>query len=318
MSPTQHDAVPGFTFIAPTIWEHIPPSLPHSEKPASSHCCPQLILLFSWTGAQGRHVEKYATRYQDLFPSSTILVISTSIKDLCFRSPYEKQQRLQPAIEQIRSYGPVGRVLIHCFSEGGSNKAVEFAEAYQKVVGKRLQCDALCLDSTPGHPRYKRLCAAMKKSLPPNRILRASGMVIGAIVLGGFWVAYGVFKGRNNNVISKTRARLLDEGYWDLSAPRCYIYSKEDELIKWEDVQEHARETAEKGVPVAEVCYDKSAHCKHMAEDSLKYWDIIIKTWRQGLGEEPDEKGTSKPEDMGCSAMVYEWVDNSSERTLAM
>ncbi|KAF2114258.1 hypothetical protein BDV96DRAFT_453290, partial [Lophiotrema nucula] len=268
--------VPGFSPVAPTIWEH--QTFDTSEKPPTG-TSPDLIILFSWTSANGRHVLKYTSKYQALFPTSRILVVTTSIKDLCFRSSSAKQSRLQPAVNRILSYGNNDNILIHVFSEGGSNKAVEFAEAYQRTTGSRLPCSALCLDSTPGHPRFFRLCSALRKSLPRFRILRASGLVIGSAVLGGIWITYSVFKGAENNVISTTRRRFMDDKYWDMEAPRCYLYSKADELIAWQDVQEHATEARYRGVPVVEECFEKSAHCKHAAKDPTRYWGAVEETW---------------------------------------
>ncbi|PMD19336.1 hypothetical protein NA56DRAFT_575642 [Hyaloscypha hepaticicola] len=111
---------------------------------------PSLVLLFSWTGAQQRHISKYISGYAKLFPTSPVLVIETSLKDLVMRSSAEKQRNLQRTIDlMIKSGLSNGNILIHCFSDGGSNKAVEFAEAYHARIGHKLPCQALCLDSTP-------------------------------------------------------------------------------------------------------------------------------------------------------------------------
>ncbi|KAF2264136.1 hypothetical protein CC78DRAFT_447426, partial [Lojkania enalia] len=240
---------------------------------------PDMIIIFSWTGAQGKNTAKYTDTYQTLFPNTSIFVITTSAKDLCFRSSRKKQSRLQPAIDRVRSYGSIQNVLIHVFSEGGSNKAVEFAEAYHNTTGHLLPCSALCLDSTPGHARFVRLCNALRKSLPPYRILRYSGLIIGGTIIGGIWIIHHTFKGLDNNVISKTRRRLMDDTYWNLGAPRCYLYSKADELIKWQDVHEHASQASEAGIPVMEVCFERSNHCRHVAEDPEKYWDAVKAIW---------------------------------------
>jgi hypothetical protein len=97
-------------------------------------------------------------------------VIETSLKDLVIRSSAEKQQNLQRSIDVIIKSGlSNGNILIHYFSDGGSNKAVEFAEAYHARIGRKLPCQALCLDSTPGHPRYLNYAAAF-----PNLSLKTS------------------------------------------------------------------------------------------------------------------------------------------------
>jgi Eukaryotic protein of unknown function (DUF829) len=88
-------------------------------------------------------------------------------------------------------------------------------------------------------------------------------------------------KGPGNDVISKTRRRLEDERYWNTDDPRCYLYSKSDHLIKWKGVREHAKNAAANGVPVRLRCFDNSAHCKHIQEDSDEYLDAVLDVWEE-------------------------------------
>ncbi|KAF2242428.1 hypothetical protein BU26DRAFT_402816, partial [Trematosphaeria pertusa] len=278
------DAIPGFSQVAPMTWEYIP-SLP--LDPLSGKLpldAPSLIILFSWTGAHGRHIAKYTQIYQTLFPTTRILVITTSSRDFWCRPSARKQALLKPAVERVQEYEDHSSILIHAFSEGGSNKAVEFAEEYSHVTGTRLPCTALALDSTPGHPHYRRLLTAFQKALPPNPFLKATGVVLCGVILGLVYFTYGVFKGFENNLIARTRRRVNDATSWDQRAPRCYLYSRADDLIAWQDVQEHMLAAAQSGVPVMDVCFEKSAHCKHAAEDPARYWNAVVLTWRRALG----------------------------------
>ncbi|KAF2705288.1 hypothetical protein K504DRAFT_460544 [Pleomassaria siparia CBS 279.74] len=175
---------------------------------------------------------------------------------------------------------------MHAFSEGGSNKAVELAEAYYSTTGTRLPCSALCLDSTLGHPRYLRLCNALQRSLPPSPILRSAGIVLGGACLGGIWTLYACIIGFSRNVVSQTRARIVDPQIWDLSAPRCYLYSEADKLIDFRDIQEHVRGALLQGTPLMDICFEGSDHCKHAAQDPDRYWRAVMMTWqRQSTGE---------------------------------
>lgn len=281
-SSSQHTALPGFTLLAPTIWEKKPSCSFFKVSPDEA---PSLIIVLPWTGAHGRHVAKYTDVYETTYPSARILCITTSTKDICLRSSKKKQRVLQPAVERIHNHIEHHRgyanILVHAFSEGGSNKAVELAEAYRKTTGVMLPCSALCLDSTPGHPHYRRLCNAIKKSLPPIPILNCTGIIVGSALLGGIWIVYKCFKGTKNNVISRTRSRLHDPEFWDLSAPRCYLYSKGDELIDWRDIREHMSEAVRLESPVLDVTFEDSAHCKHAAKDPDRYWSAVALTWKR-------------------------------------
>ena len=186
-----HNAVSGLELIAPTIWNRIPST--RTPTPAGYVPTPSLILLMTWNGAHSRHISKYVTEYSTMFPSSHIMVITTSSADFILRSSKQKQRYLQPAIKYISNlqYIPCrnsGGVLMHVFSEGGSAKACELASAYQRTTGTRLPLSALYLDSTPDHPRYLRLCSALAKSFPPMPVLKQFAIVIATAVLGIVWV----------------------------------------------------------------------------------------------------------------------------------
>lgn len=279
--------IPNFQEIAPSIWEYTPHHVYTSRQSTfKDNEAPSLILLCTWTGAQHRYIAKYTEEYRSLFPSTKIMVVTTSAKDLCFRNSHKKQLRMRPAVDRISSYkyfsdhGLSNGILLHVFSEGGSNKACELAEAYHDITATRLPVTAVCCDSTPGHPRYLRLVNALNKSLPQVPILRHTGLLFGSAVLGVTWVIYSCVKGRENNVITRTRRRLQDPTYFDLSAPRCYLYSKNDALIAWQDVQEHAEESQELDCPTIQVVFEHSAHVEHAKEEPERYWGAVMSTWR--------------------------------------
>lgn len=93
-----------------------------------------------------------------------------------------------------------------------------------------------------------------------------------------------------NNIISKTRKRLDDETYWSRDMARCYLYSKKDELIQWDDVEDHANAAAERDVAVWMVCFESTGHCKHMDEDIEQYWSGVVEAWEEGYSEMIDRE----------------------------
>lgn len=219
-SKTADEVLPAFVQIAPSIWEHIPPAI--TQIPSSDRKAPPLILMCTWTAAQNRHIVRYTSIYHTLFPSSCILLVTTTAKDPCFRSSQQKQQRLTPAINCIKSSD---KILMHIFSEGGSNKACELAEGYYKSIKKRLPVSAICLDSTPGRPRFFRLCDALNKSLPPTVVPRYISLLLSSAVIGTIWLIHLAFSGFQQNVITKTRQRILEPTLFNPAVPRCYLYS---------------------------------------------------------------------------------------------
>jgi hypothetical protein len=290
-----HDAIPGFELIAPAIWDRIP-STP--STPTGNISAPSLVLLMTWTGAHGRHIFKYTTEYAKMFPSSHIMVITTSSADFLFRSSKRKQHRLQPAVKYIRNLQQIpcsstGGILMHVFSEGGSNKACELATTYQRSTGTRLPISALYLDSTPGHPRYLRLCSALAKSFPPIPVLSQLALVLATIMLGIVWVLYHGFVGYDNNPVTKSRKQLLDPTLFDLKVPRCYLYSKADAQIAWQDVYEHAGASMAHSQCVTEVIFENSSHVGHARKEPERYWNAVTTVWQQA-----QEKGNNSDEKM--------------------
>jgi hypothetical protein len=323
----QRNTIPGFTLLAPSIHEYTPPQT-HSQDKYDDSKAPSLVVLCTWTGAQNRHIVKYTAEYQSLFPYTRILVITTTAKDLCFRTSQRKQDRLAPAVSHISSLaylrdgGNTAGILLHVFSEGGSNKACELAEAYLHTTHTRLPAAALCLDSTPGHARYLRLCSALNKSLPRVPVLRHAGLLCGSAVLGVMWLSYKLVRGMENNVITRTRRRLLDRESFHLGAPRCYLYSRSDALIASRDVSEHARDSAQQGVPVREVVFEGSGHVGHARAEPGRYWGAVVATWDSASGAVEEKSGAAilvvdfDKGDFGKCVEGKRWSDVDSQHTL--
>lgn len=290
-SSTSTGSLPEFRSIAPSVWAHVPAELYRSclqETPTTK--TPFLVLLCTWTGAQRRHIAKYTEEYKRRFPLAHIMVVTTTVKDLCLRSSGQEQRRLKPAVDRIAYYHKfrvermTGAMLMHVFSDGGSHKACELAEAYHAATGQRLPIAAICLDSTPGRPRYRPLCRAVSKALPPVPLVRHVGLLASSGLCGCIWMFYRA-TGFDHNVVTRTRRQLLDPAYWDLTVPRCYLYSESDAIVSWKDIKDHAYESYCKGVPITSVCFNGSAHVRHAEANSKTYWDAVVETWTSADGE---------------------------------
>ncbi|KAK1995828.1 hypothetical protein LX36DRAFT_148422 [Colletotrichum falcatum] len=308
--PSHRWALLGFSALAPSIYvkeaaRSSSVSSASSELSSSSTACslassssststtstsrtsPALILITSWTGANPRHVAKYTKRYAEIYPHATVMVVTTVINDLVVRSTREKVAALAPAVDFLRRHACTQlkrpAVLLHAFSEGGSNKAVCLARAYLAATGLRLPVGGFVFDSTPGRPRFSSNLAAFKRSLPANRAVRAVGLPVGVVILGMVYGTCHVVKGSENNVISLTRAALNDDTLWDVvGAPRTYIFSDADDLIACQDIVDHAYESVQRlGIESCLVRYKKSGHCNHVRENEHEYWAAVTRTWEE-------------------------------------
>jgi hypothetical protein len=288
MAHKKEAIIPGFRSLGPSIfiqdsnvacrqrWSQL------SQSTATGH--PDLIIITSWTGAIPRHIAKYTRSYNELYPHTPIMLITTHISDLALHSTKHKTAILAPAVDYVRQRNSTSdshQILLHAFSDGGSNKAVCLAEAYLASTGHRLPVVASVLDSTPGTARYSSNLVAFRRSLPSNKALRAVGFLIGALLLGVHWGIFCIFVGYERNVISKTRRGLNDEALWNIRAmPRTYVFSQADDLISWKDIEDHAADAAERlGTTSMLVRFKESGHCCHAKENEEYYWTAVRRTW---------------------------------------
>jgi hypothetical protein len=136
------------------------------------------------------------------------------------------------------------------------------------------------------------------------------------------WMAYKWVKGPENNVITRTRRRLLDPTHFDLTAPRCYLYSCNDTLIAWQDVHEHAEDSAQTGVPVTEVLFKDSGHVGHMRQEPNRYWSAVMATWDSASASSEEKSGVTvvvvdfDKQDFEEVGKEKRWSDVDSQRTL--
>lgn len=295
---------------APSIWIRHPKTCSSTSSLSSEqrtiHNTPILILPFSWTGASPGPFSKYTAECISMFPNAPIILITTTLSDLIFRSSQHKQSILFPAIDYITSRHLDSAIHIQCFSEGGSHKAIEFAKTYLSASGSRQPLTSLCLDSTPGSHQYHRLSHAFALSLhptasiqlpPSNYLLRTFGLLFAYLLLSLFWCFY-ILYGPKKNIMTRIRRGLEDQRLWDTwHVSRCYLYSEKDRLIKWQDVERHAAKAGKRGVRVLKVRFRGSEHCCHVKEDRERYWRGI--RWALGIGEGDgvDEVGVEGAQD---------------------
>ncbi|KAK8090790.1 hypothetical protein PG994_000295 [Apiospora phragmitis] len=299
--------IPGFTWLAPSIWvqdRHMPSLSKKAQAfaggafPFNRQGAPAMILITSWTGALPKHIAKYTQTYNEIYPYTPIMVVTTSVDDLLLWSTEKKVAALTAAVGYIQGrtsscFGAAAlegqgggqqqqpSLLLHAFSEGGSNKAVCVARAYLSMTRRQLPVGAFVFDSTPGTARFMSNVNAFKRSLPQNILVRSLGVAVGFVILAVAWVLIAACVGYENNTISKTRRALNDEGLWPcVGVPRAYIFSEADDLIRWKDVEDHAEESARRfKIPSLVVRYKKTAHCNHAREDPQYYWSVVKMTW---------------------------------------
>ena len=136
-------------------------------------------------------------------------------------------------------------------------------------------------------PELKRSINALVQSMPPSPLIRVPGTLLAHVSVAAVLVLSRVF-GVNDGV-ERLRAGLNDKRLFPAEAPRLYIYSKADEMVWWEDVEEHAKAAEDLGWKVERASFEGSAHVGHMLEDGERYWDAVKRTW--GMVMVREERG---------------------------
>lgn len=241
-----------------------------------------LILVFAWNAAAAKHIAKYTFSYRRLFLSSQILLQRCYTSDMFTRSAHYPTL-LSPALEITHQHIIAGgSVLVHSFSNGGGNQVNEFAKAWKRKYGSKLPMQLQIMDSSPTKGPWMKSHAAISAGLPRAWFWKwFGGLLVHVLLLGSFLV--NVIRGKENKMVVLCR-EMNDESIFDNGMPRVYLYSRVDEMVGCEEVEEHAAIAKRKGWDVTMVRFEKSAHCGHVREDKGRYWGTILEAWKSSKG----------------------------------
>lgn len=276
-----------------------PETTSSQPPPTSSVPPPKLILLSSWMGAGDKHIAKYLTRYQALYPTSPILLIKSEPKHVVI--PSRGKAITAPAVPIIRSLAPAPSpsdlkhnrhpvLLIHLFSNAGSavkNHLYDlFAETAPAGGGGRTTRDEGVLpphvtvfDSTPGEATYTGSILAFSSTVPPGW-RRTLALPLVHLLMMAFWVWYIV---PGKDILKYWGDRHNDKGLAGGEVRRTYVYSEEDVTIPWKGVERHAARATENGFEARLEKFGGSLHVAHMVRDPERYWRVVRETW-EGRG----------------------------------
>ncbi|RDW63560.1 hypothetical protein BP6252_11105 [Coleophoma cylindrospora] len=243
---------------------------------------PTLVILATWFAAQPRHISRYVTTYQNMFPGTDILILQTSVPDMVYR-PYSVQQtNLYPALPIVAKHSqhPDHAILLHIFSNSGAHTACQLAHAHRSKTGTGLKVGAMVLDSTPGTNTYRGITDGFIAGMPSTPVVKE---ILSLIIYGlvGVITAKEVIT-RDEHFIQRLRKDLNDEQCFQSARGRVYIYSKADAITQWEYVERHAENARDvTSGKVRLELWEESPHVSHMSRDSKRYWEIIRQIWSE-------------------------------------
>lgn len=236
---------------------------PHQSPPSD---VPSLVILCTWVGgATPRRINRYVSRYREIYATSSILLIATNISNTAVRSFRSIRASLQPACSAIRrllarggneeARAVKGGILLHVFSHGGSNMAAQLALSMREgdqdqSADFSSSLRTVILDCCPGDDALGAMYRATELSMPrtsaallfSKTLLYPSLSVVNGLQRVG--ILYGV---------RELRAVLNDPATFGPKARRLYMYTKEDVMVDWKAVQSHAEDARSRGYRVGEV-----------------------------------------------------------------
>ncbi|KAH6889784.1 hypothetical protein B0T10DRAFT_486819 [Thelonectria olida] len=278
--------IPGFVSLSDQVLVREDPD--DSKRP-SGH--PHAILIFGWGDCQPKHVAKYADGYNQLFPHSKQVVVLAPISKAFFSDLQKRTDSMRPVLKFVDSLqtadGSDPLILAHAMSNtGGTNYAATlngFREKHNKPMPHRL----LALDSTPGSPymtweNLKRWSWAMTVGTAayfpwPSFVTQS---IWGATLLLNLAVEKAL--GREAASVFSIKA-IDDTTYETKEARRLYLYSKEDDLIPYQDIEAYCAEATEKGWATDAELFEGTGHVGHMRAFPEKYWTAIEESWRRAM-----------------------------------
>lgn len=277
-------------------------STPTPGAPATTANAPKLILLATWMGAQDPYVAKYIQPYRDLYPTSPILLVrsemrhflipGSGIKDIlpalaAQRAAFQTRITASDAGEAVISSAGKNEpeMLVHTWSNGGNNTFATLRRLWAKSTDAPFPAHTLVMDSAPGKFGFKATYTAFSAGLPP--LLRAILSPILYAMVSWFWLLNSIHRLRYNGsdggpleVLAKSFNPPKAQNPWN-EIRRTYIYSPEDRLVSYRDVEAHAADAEKKGYEVRTERFDGTGHVAHMRKDPKRYWEIVTETWDQ-------------------------------------
>ncbi|TAQ89915.1 hypothetical protein B7494_g1761 [Chlorociboria aeruginascens] len=309
--PSTSSALTDFISIGPRTSLYTP----------TQHVPGELVIICTWLGAAKKHISKYLSLYKQIAPGARILLIESNVPILV-SSRSHIRSAVSAVVDTLAESGyystgntvdgekdmllaekdcnpsssPRPKILLHTFSNGGTNTATQLLIQLHSVYHYPIPFCGLLLDSCPAKGTYWKSYNAMVLSLPRY----VASQLLGALAVHFLltllyaWIGCG-----NENPASLMRRTLLDENISKLGIEEthvqaqmekgrvCYLYSKEDRMCEWMDIREHAEDARRRGWIVEEEVFEGSAHCAHFSADVGRYAKAVERVW---TGERKNEE----------------------------
>ncbi|KAH7316496.1 hypothetical protein B0I35DRAFT_409688 [Stachybotrys elegans] len=278
-------AFPGFTPLNDQIYFRDADTTTTTKPP--NH--PDVVVIYGWGDGLPRHVSKYTDGFAALYPHARIYAILSPIAKAIFSGLEARARHMTPLIQHLFPNGHKPSddpsILVHTMSNTGAVNfyatAYHFAQAFNRPFPHKL----VIMDSTPGGTdltidNLTRWSRAM--SLGTARFFPWPFVVTQAIWATGIFFSTCV-----GHVVGSepagawARKASVNLAYEPRDSLKLYLYSKEDDLIGYEDIELHVAEAKELGWKTEVEIFEGTGHVGHMRQYPEQYWSAISRAWEK-------------------------------------
>jgi len=262
-----------------------PPSPPPSPVAQPAPVPDVNVHLLAWTGAQTRHVEKYADMWRSL-PGSPTTTIEAEHCRMGVTENWSTDRFdtiADDLFDRLLAAPPSQKNILHVFSNGGGTLWTALSrKIHETNVEKRPRLDGLIFDSCPGSMRSLRsgfnfLWESQRSPIARAGLVAASpclAVITGLGILSTIRFADGQFTDYQaryvHDLLLYAQDRAADGGPSKL--PVLYLYSADDKLIAPHDVEAVMKLHEQSGAcDVMAKRWEHSPHVRHLETDRIGY-----------------------------------------------
>ncbi|KAH8684629.1 hypothetical protein BGZ60DRAFT_366294 [Tricladium varicosporioides] len=249
---------------------------------------PTTILICSWMNAIPKHAEYYTKKHMEIYPHARIIFVTITTKEFLMHSESQRRADIKEVITALLARNQSDeRLLVHTLSNGGARRLYGIAGAYREATGKPLPVKAFIMDSAPGIPQFRRDIRAL--SVPGKKLpwllwfpfMTAIVAVTTAVYITVNWMPKWFW----SELVWRPMAAVNNIDFVHKNCVKGFVYSKEDNVIDWRHVEDHADIAEKKGYKVVKKRVEGAHHVQMFRGKGGEgdYWEFVERIWRMGM-----------------------------------
>ena len=246
-------------------------------KPSNHLPTSPTILLHTWMSAAPSNIQFYFRKWRSSCPTASIILTLGTVPNMVYISTKTQKRNVASILSLLRAE-PDSPTYAHLFSNAGSYSASVLLRAFKETSADGatlLPLEGIIFDSTPSRGSYTNAYTGISYEVVrfPFSFRYPAILAIHAMLL---IVAFRQALFGTLKVYTQLETDLNDENLVVPNISRLYIYSKEDKLVKWDDIEHHASVAEARGWPARLLKFSGTDHCRHgKGAGEERYWN----TW---------------------------------------